>query len=170
MKRPNTAKAGMVAAAALAAVMLHPGVAMADAAPKELIGSWRLTKWVLQVVGSAETKPPYGDNPKGRLIVTPQGDFMVIISGAGRKPATTVEEKAALLDSVLAYAGKSTFEGNKIVTTVDMSANEVFSGERARQVRFFEVTGDRLVIRTPEISSAVLPGQKTVGILEWVRE
>jgi hypothetical protein len=170
MKRPNTAKAGMVAAAALAAVMLHPGVAMADAAPKELIGSWKLTQWVLQVVGSTDSKPPYGDNPKGRLIVTPQGDFMVIISGADRKPAKTVEEKAALLDSVLAYAGKSTFEGNKIVTTVDMSANEVFSGERARQVRFFEVTGDKLVIRTPEISSAVLPGQKTVGILEWVRE
>lgn len=170
MKRPNTAKAGMAAVAALAAVMLHPGVAMADAAPKELIGSWKLTKWVLQVVGSTESKPPYGDNPKGRLIVTPQGDFMVIISGADRKPAKTTEEKAALLDTVLAYAGKSTFDGNKITTTVDMSANEVFSGERARQVRFFEVTGDKLVIRTPEISSAVLPGKKTVGILEWVRE
>lgn len=143
---------------------------MADTAPKDLIGSWKLTKWVLQVVGSTESKPPYGDNPKGRLIVTPQGDFMVIISGTGRKPATTVEEKAALLDTVLAYAGKSTFEGNKIVTTVDMSANEVFSGERARQVRFYEVTGDRLIIRTPEISSAVLPGKKTVGVLEWVRE
>lgn len=170
MKRPNTAKAGMAAGAALAAVMLSTGIAMADAAPKELIGSWKLTKWVLQVVGSTESKPPYGDNPKGRLIVTPQGDFMVIISGADRKPAKTTEEKAALLDSVLAYAGKSTFEGNKITTTVDMSANEVFSGERAKQVRFFEVTGDKLVIRTPEISSAVLPGKKTVGVLEWVRE
>ena len=143
---------------------------MSETVPKELIGSWKLTKWVLQVVGSTENKPPYGDNPKGRLIVTPQGDFMVIISGADRKPAKTVEEKAALLDSVLAYAGKSTFEGNKITTTVDMSANEVFSGERARQVRFFTVNGDNLVIKTPEISSAVLPGKKTVGILEWVRE
>lgn len=143
---------------------------MKDDVPHDLIGSWKLTNWVLQVVGSTESKPPYGENPKGRLIVTPQGDFMVIISGAGRKPATTVEEKAALLDSVLAYAGKSTFEGNKITTNVDMSANEVFSGERAKQVRFYEVKGDRLTIRTPEISSAVLPGKKTVGILEWVRE
>ncbi|MFA6267896.1 MAG: lipocalin-like domain-containing protein [Pseudolabrys sp.] len=143
---------------------------MAGEAPKELIGSWKLTNWVLQVVGSTESKPPYGDNPKGRLIVTPQGDFMVIISGANRHPAKTVEEKAALLDSVLAYAGKSTFEGNRITTTVDMSANEVFSGDKARQMRFFEVKGDRLTIKTPEIASAVLPGKKTIGILEWVRE
>lgn len=143
---------------------------MTNTAPKELIGSWKLTKWVLQVVGSTENKPPYGDNPKGRLIVTPQGDFMVIISGAGRKPATSVEEKAALLDSVLAYAGKSTFEDGKITTTVDMSANEVFSGDKAKQTRFYEVTGDKLVIKTPEIMSAVLPGKKTVGVLEWVRE
>jgi hypothetical protein len=46
----------------------------------------------------------------------------------------------------------------------------VFTGANKTQVRFFEVKGDTLTIKTPEIASAALPGKKVVGTLTWERE
>lgn len=137
---------------------------------KELIGAWKLTGWTLQVVGENGSREPFGPNPKGRLILTSQGHWIVIITGADRQPAKTTDDKVKLLDSVIAYSGKYKIEGNKVTTKVDMSSNEIFSGANQDQVRFFEVHGDKLVIRTPEISSSALPGKRTVATLTWERE
>ena len=93
-----------------------------------------------------------------------------ILTGANRKPAKTIEEKATLLDSILAYSGKYTVEGDKITTHVDMSSNEIYTGANQDQTRFFRIEGNKLTIRTPEIVSAVRPGQKAVGTITFERE
>ena len=95
---------------------------------------------------------------------------MVIITGGDRHPAKNAEDKLALFDSVLAYSGKYTVEGNKISVRVDMSANEIFSGPNAVQTRFFTLDGDKLTIRTPEMTSAAVPGKKVVGTNIFERE
>jgi hypothetical protein len=82
---------------------------MADEAAKQLVGSWRLTSWVIQVVGGEATEP-FGPNPKGRAVFTPNGYAAFIIVGANRKPATNNDETAALLKSLLVYTGKFTIE------------------------------------------------------------
>jgi len=38
------------------------------------------------------------------------------------------------------------------------------------QVRFFKLEGYKLSIRTVEQASAVLPGKRVVGALNWERE
>src|SRR5436305_779521 len=86
------------------------------------------------------------------------------------KPAKTIEEKAALLDSMIAYTGKFTVEGDKITTHVDTSSNEIYTGANQDQTRFFRIDGNKLIIQTPEIVSAVRPGQKAVGIITFERE
>ena len=91
----------------------------------------------------------------------------VIVAG-NRKPATSSEEAAALLKSLLVYTGKFTIEGDKFTTKVDISGNELLTGQD--QVRFFKLTGDKLAIRTAEQVSAVLPGKKVIGTLNWERE
>lgn len=139
------------------------GGAWADDNVKALVGTWNLTGWTLRVVGETEDKEPFGPNPKGRLVMSPEGYWMVIITGANRHPAKNAEEKLALFDSVLAYSGKYTIEGDKITIRVDMSGNEVFTGPNQVQTRFFKLEGDKLIIRTPEIDSAALPGKKIVG-------
>jgi hypothetical protein len=103
-------------------------------------------------------------------VLTPNGRWMIIATGANRKPAKSVEEKAALLDSVLAYSGIYTVEGDKITTRVDMSSNEIYTGANQNQTRFFRIEGDTLTLRTPEIASAVRPGQKAVGTITFERE
>ncbi len=137
--------------------------------PTRLFGTWKLASWVTQVIGE-DSRQPYGPNPKGRLVITPEGHWIVIITGANRRPANTADEKAALLDSMLAYSGKYRIEGDKITTRVDMSSNEIYIGANQDQTRFFKIDGDKLVIRTPEIASAVLPGKRVVGTISWERE
>jgi hypothetical protein len=51
-----------------------------------------------------------------------------------------------------------------------MSWNEIYTGANQNQTRFFNIQGDTLTIRTPEIASAVRPGQKAVATLTLVRE
>jgi hypothetical protein len=51
-----------------------------------------------------------------------------------------------------------------------MSSNEIYTGTNQDQTRFFRIEGNRLIIRTPEIVSAVRPGQKAVGTLMFERE
>lgn len=153
----------------VAVVSLIPS-ATSDEISKSLIGTWKLTGWTVRVVGETEDKEPFGPNPKGRLVMTSDGHWMVIITGANRHPAKTAEEKAALFDSVLAYSGKFAVEGDKISIQVDMSGNEVFTGANQVQTRFFKLEGEKLIVRTPEIGSAALPGKKIIGTNIFERE
>jgi hypothetical protein len=121
------------------------------------------------VIGE-DSREPYGRNPKGRLVITPEGHWIVIVTAANRQSPKTTDEKAALLDSMLAYSGKYRIDRNRITTRVDMSSNEIYTGANQDQTRFFRVEGDKLDIRTPEIASAVLPGKKIVGTLCFERE
>jgi hypothetical protein len=143
------------------------GLAFADDASKLLVGSWKLTSWTIQIVGGDATEP-FGPNPRGRAVFTPDGYVVFIIVGANRKPATNNDETAALLKSLLVYTGKFTIDGDKFTTKVDMSGNELLTGQD--QVRFFKLEGDRLSIRTAEQVSSVYAGKRVVGTLTWERE
>jgi hypothetical protein len=155
---------------ALASCCLFPtGFSFADDAAKRLAGTWNVVSLVTRYDGG-DAVEPFGPNPKGRLVLTPQGDWIIIQTRANRAPAKTVEEKAALLDSMLAYSGKYTTDGNRMTITVDLSWNEIYTGANQIQTRFFSLEGDKLIIRTPEIVSAVRPGQKAVATLTLERE
>ena len=140
----------------------------ADAA-RGLIGTWRLRSSRLQIVDGPVIEP-FGSNPKGSIIITHNGRFAALLSAADRRPATTEAEQAALLRSFMGYTGRYTIEGDRIVTMVDLSWNEVFAGEGQRQVRYFSLAGDVLTLRTAEQESAVRPGARAVATLVWDRE
>ena len=142
----------------------------ADDAAKQLAGTWKVVSLLTKFDGG-DIVEPFGPNPKGRLVLTPEGVWIIILTGANnRGPAKNLEEKGALLDSMLAYSGKYTIEGNRMTIGVDMSWNEIYSGANQNQTRFFNIEGDKLIIRSPEIVSAVRPGQKAVATLLLERE
>jgi len=146
-----------------------PASASAQDVAKQLVGTWKLTSWVVQIIGG-ESIEPYGPNPNGRIVMTPEGHWSVIVTGANRTAGTTPEAKTALMDTMLAYFGKYSIDGDRITVDVEMSSNEIYVGPLRQQTRFFTVDGDKLVLRTPEIMSAVKPGQKVVGIVGWERQ
>jgi hypothetical protein len=142
--------------------------AFADDA-KQLIGSWKLTSFTLQITGEDKPIEPYGPNAKGSMIAT-DNRIMFIITSENRKRGTNIEERAALLDTLLAYTGKYKVEGDRITTTVDASWNEVYTGAGQNQVRIWKLDGDKLSLRSLEQESAVRPGKRIVASLIWERE
>jgi len=156
-----------VAFALAAYCYLQPGSVFAQDAAKQLVGSWKLTSWTIQVIDGEATQP-FGPNPKGRAVFTLGGFSAFMIARSDRKPATSDADSAALLKSLMVYTGKFTVDGDKLTTNVDLSWNEILTG--TAQVRFFKLEGDKLSVRTAEQASAVYPGKKVVGTLSWERE
>jgi hypothetical protein len=157
----------LIAIAVAACCYFQPGLALAQDVAKQLSGSWKLTSWTIQVI-DGEAAQPFGPNPKGRAVFTPDGFSAFMIARPDRKPATNDADSAALLKSLMVYTGKFTIDGDKLTTNVDLSWNEILTG--TAQVRFFKLEGDKLSIRTAEQASAVYPGKKVVGTLTWERE
>ena len=80
------------------------------------------------------------------------------------KTRTAVNDQKTFVGSI------ESVEGDKITIHVDMSSNEIYTGANQDQTRFFRMEGNRLILRTPEIASAVRPGQKAVGTITFERE
>ena len=149
----------------LAAAAAGPAAPFDDA--DDLVGVWKLQTFNLQVVGEPP-KEVFGPHPIGYLIFTAEGRMMTILTRADRKPATTMEDSAALLQSMVGYTGRYTVEHDRITTKPDVSWNEIYSG--TEQVRYYTLSGDHLAIRTAPQPSGVLPGKKVVGTLTYERE
>src|SRR5262245_51154829 len=144
-------KSGMMhatVASAIGYLILCQQVLAQDEAAK-LYGSWKLISWVAQIAGeNSPSVHPLGLNPKGRLILMPNGYMMAILSASDRKPAQNDAQRAALLQSMVAYTGTYTIEGDKLTTIVDQSHNVTLMLQP--QVRYFKVDGDKLYLRVPE--------------------
>jgi hypothetical protein len=157
----------LLAFALAAYCYLQPGLASAEDTARQLAGSWKLNSWTIQIIGGEVTEP-FGPNPKGRVVFTPDGFVTFLIVAANRKPGFSDADSAALLKTLMAYTGKFTIDGDKFTTKVDISWSELFTG--TDQVRFVKLEGDKLTIRTAEQASAVYPGKRVVGTLTWERE
>ena len=157
----------ILALAVAGSCVFRPGFSYAEDASLQLTGTWKVVSWLTRFDGG-DAVEPFGPNPKGKLVLTPDSHWIIILTGANRKPAKTIEEKAALLDSLVAYSGKYAVEGDKITIRVDMSSNEIRANQD--ETRFFRIEGNMLTLRTPEMVSAVRPGQKAVGTITFERE
>lgn len=157
----------MIALASTVLISLAAAAGPNDDDADDLVGVWKLRSFSLQVVGE-QPKEVFGAHPIGYLIFTAEGRMMTILTRADRKPATTMAEGAALLQSMIGYTGRYMVENDRITTKPDVAWNEIYSG--TEQVRYYTLTGDSLAIRTAHQPSGVLPGKKVVGTLTYERE
>jgi Lipocalin-like domain len=149
----------------IACVVLWP--LMAHAQQPELVGVWKLTLFVSESVQTKERRNIYGEKPVGYLVITPER-FTAIITGEGRKPPQTDEDRLFSFRNMLAYTGLYRIEGNRLITKVDVAWNEAWKA--TDQVRFFRLEGDKLFIESAPAVSANYPEFGQVrGILEWER-
>ena len=75
----------------------------------------------------------------------------------------TDEEKEKLLESMSAYAGTYTADGEKVVHHVDTSWNGSWTG--TDQVRFYKLDGDTLTITTAPLTA--FSGEEVKVVLVW---
>ena len=148
---------------AIVALLCSPAVAQQG----ELVGVWKLTAFVTESVQTKERRNVYGEKPAGYLIITPER-FTAILTGEGRKPPETDEDRLFSFRTMFAYTGLYRVEGDRLTTKVDVAWNEAWRG--TDQVRFFQVQGDKLFIESAALASVNYPEMGQVrGILEWER-
>ena len=110
--------------------------------PAPIVGIWRLVSFEREYQATGEREDTRGKNPTGYIIFTPEGRMAVVITNEGRKAPNTDQDRAGLFNSLVAYTGRYRVDGDKWITTVDVSANPALVG--TEQTRSFRVTGDRL--------------------------
>lgn len=110
-------------------------------------GVWRLVSYEVEVQATGQKDPVMGKHPTGYVIFTPEGRVWFVLTAEGRKPAKTVQERAELLDTLVAYTGTYRTEGDKWITKVEVAWNPAWVG--TEQSRPFKVEGDRLSVLTP---------------------
>jgi hypothetical protein len=134
----------------------------------ELIGIWRLVSFDAEDQQSGERKPYLGDAPpSGYMILSPEDRLMVLAVGGLREPGQTVEKQSALFRTMLSYTGLYRVEGDKFITTVDVSWNESWTG--TDQVRFYRLDGGRLHIVSAWVPNPINPERIVRGVLSWER-
>jgi hypothetical protein len=113
----------------------------------KVLGVWKLVSLEIEIQGIGRTEPPMGERPAGYAVFTQQGRAFFILTGELREPATTDEERAGLLNTLVAYTGTYRVEGDKWITKVEVAWNPEWVG--SEQTRFFKLDGDRLRVLSP---------------------
>jgi lipocalin-like protein len=133
-----------------------------------ILGIWRLVSYEVESQATGEREDVLGKHPTGNIIFTPEGRMMVVLTGEGRKVPHTELDRADVFKSLVAYTGMYRVEGDRWITTVDVSANPAWVG--AEQARIFRVDGDRLQESTAVMEWAARPDKGMVRfILTWER-
>ena len=113
----------------------------------KIIGIWKLVTYEVEIQTTGQKEPVMGQNPTGYVIFTPEERVWFVLTGEGRKAAKTIEDRAELLNTLVAYTGRYRVEGDKWITKVDVAWNPEWVG--TEQTRFFKVDGERLQVLTP---------------------
>lgn len=119
------------------------GVALAD----RLVGTWELVSYQVEDKETGTFIDAMGSTPRGRVIFTQDGWVAFNLEGSDRKPASTDAERAALLNSLVAYIGRYRVEGDQWVTSVQTAwAPEWVGTEQRRTIR---LDGNYADVTTP---------------------
>jgi len=129
---------------------------------QSLVGTYKLVSLDVQVDG----KPyePMGKAPHGYLMITPT-HFIYFITAENRKFGTSVDEKAALLDSLVAYAGSYRVQGDKFLQNIEVSWSE---GEKGKtRVTTMELSGNRFTLKAGPMPFPRDPSKTMINRQVW---
>lgn len=112
-----------------------------------VIGLWKLVSYKVEIQATGQKEPIMGQNPTGYALFSPEGRVFFVLTGEGRKPAKTIQDRADLLGNLVAYTGTYSVKGDTWITKVDVAWNPEWVG--TEQTRSFTVEGKRLQVLTP---------------------
>lgn len=112
----------------------------------DLIGAWRLERFVITFADGRPPRFPFGEDARGQLIYAADGRMSAVLSRAERpllgahrlETATQVgpAAKAQAFDSYLSYAGRWRLEGDRVIHAVELAlVPEIVGIEQVRTVR-----------------------------------
>ncbi len=125
----------------ICALILVLVIATPSLGQQSLVGIYKMVSYDVQLNGTATQ--PMGKAPKGYLVLTPTR-AVACYTGENRKFGTSVDEKAALFDTLTTFAGVYRVEGKELIIRVDVSWIEQWNGKD--QIRNWELSGNRLTL------------------------
>ena len=119
---------------------------------EKFIGGWQLLSWEIRYSDNDRVSQPFGANPQGLIMYTPDGYMNAVIARADRAQFPADQSIKSLSPATLAeaysdyfqYAGRYRIEGDKVIHSVQMSLNPNFVG--SEQIRGFKFDGERLTL------------------------
>lgn len=138
-------------------------VLMGNAASQGLVGTYKLISFTSKF-DDGTSYEFLGPQPVGYTVITPKL-FTSILVSADRRPGAAADAKLALFNSLIAYSGPYTIEGTKLITDVEVSWNQAWTG--TKQGRTWRVEGDKLILVTDWAPSVKDPSKKASGHLVW---
>jgi hypothetical protein len=143
-----------------------PKAALASENP--IIGTWKLQSLVYEATAAGQRSSPFGDHPVGYLSYSSDGRMYAICVVEDRqKPRDLIptdEEKVKLQETIFAYGGTYTVDGEKVIHHVDISWNQSWTGTDL--VRFYKLNDNILTITTASAPGAI-DGEEGKFILVW---
>src|SRR5262249_17359609 len=107
-------------------LLLSPTIALAEENP--LLGTWKLKSFFREVTATAKKDNRRGEHPNGYISYSADGRMYAILTSDNRlKPQAanpTDEQRIKLHQTMSAYAGTYTLEGDKVTHHLDVSWNE----------------------------------------------
>jgi len=138
---------------------------------KSLVGTWRVTGYSMSTVETNEVSQPFGEHPTGYFQYSPGGHVVVFLSSADvpKVSAPYSDADRATIHSRIfgAYAGTYSMDGNKVTHHVVASWRPEWVG--SDQIRFVELSGNKLTIKTAPIVFGQT-GKQIVATLTFERE
>ena len=135
-----------------------------------LVGAWRLVSWENQAADGQVTYP-MGPDPIGYVPYAADGRFSVTISrrdragfAAGDLLSGTTQEQARAVEGFVAYAGRYSCHGDRVIHHVELSLFPNWVG--TDQQRSVELAADRLTLSA---SPLLLAGKQQIPRLVWER-
>lgn len=135
------------------------------ACAQQIVGTYKLISFSSDY-GDGSSVEPFGKHPSGYIIITPTR-LMTVLASDTRKAGTTADDKVALFNSVISYSGPYKIEGSRLVTEVDVSWNQAWTG--SKQGRTFTLEGNRLTLVSDKAPSAFDPAKTVSARLVWER-
>ncbi len=127
----------------ICALMLVLLISTPSLGQQSLVGTYKLVSLAYEIDGTPSEG--MGKAPHGYFILTPTRAIM-FYTAENRKFGTSVDEKAALFDTLVGWAGVYRVEGKKIIYTVDSSWTENLNGTTL--VLTWQLSGNRLTVTT----------------------
>jgi hypothetical protein len=155
----------------LGALILFVAPASAADKPASVVGTWSVTGLAYQILDTGEVTQPFGDSVRGLIQYSPGGYMTVVIQKATpASPSDTDysdESRARIHREIIgAYTGRYSVDGNTVTHHVVAGWRPDWLG--TDQVRYFDLQGDVLTIKSAPILS-VVTGKRSVSILTFKR-